>query len=105
MRYIIPTFLHLSRFLPTCLINVNYIIVPQNLTYVTSNTNGSYRELPEGAVLRVARDRFSYSSLVCWTETFWQEADAIRERAYDNVSWTCMGGGDISQIPWEFHVE
>lgn len=66
-------------FLPTCLINVNYIIVSQNLTYVTSNTNGSYRELPERAVLRVARDHFSYGSLVCWTETLWEEAGAIRE--------------------------
>lgn len=30
---------------------------------------------------------------------------ACSERAYDNVSRTCLGGGDISRILWEFHVK
>lgn len=30
---------------------------------------------------------------------------ARSERAYDNVSWTRAGGGDISRILWEFHVK
>lgn len=73
----------------------------QNLTYVTSNTNGSYRELPERAVLCEIIFR-----MVPWFVGPKPSGKKLArsERAYDNVSWTCMGEGDISQILWEFHV-
>lgn len=49
----------------------------QNLTHAISKWI-VWRTSGKGDVTSRVRDHFSYSSLVCWTATFWQEAGANR---------------------------